>query len=164
MRFALQRVKAGLCCEFGVYKGGSLAFFCDITDRTFHGFDSFRGLSEDWLDFKAGHLDLGGRPEKFPFPPDRVVIHEGLFEETIPKFLGEYVGPIVFAHIDCDLYSSTVTVLRHIKPRLQKKSILVFDEYVTGVDDERKALLESGISFQYLSRHCKGGSVAVRVA
>jgi hypothetical protein len=36
---------------------------------------------------------------------------------------------LALAHIDCDIYSSTVTVLDCIAPALQPGSVLVFDEF-----------------------------------
>jgi hypothetical protein len=162
--FTLAHVKVkGLYCEFGVYKGGSLDFFCQVARPKihFHGFDSFRGLDEDWLDFKAGHLDLGSRPESFPFPAERVTIHEGMFAESIPIFLAKYPERAAFLHFDCDLYSSTKTVLDLLHERIVPGTVLVFDEYETGADDERKAFLETGFRFHYLSRHRPGGSVSL---
>ena len=53
----------------------------------------------------------------------------GWFDETLPGFLGQHEGPVDFLHVDCDLYSSTVTVLEHVGPRLRPGSVVVFDEY-----------------------------------
>jgi hypothetical protein len=32
-------------------------------------------------------------------------------------------------HIDCDLYSSTKTILRHVGPHIKPDVVVVFDEY-----------------------------------
>jgi hypothetical protein len=158
--FTLSHVKVkGFYAEFGVYKGGSLDYFCQATRAKiiFHGFDSFRGLHEDWLDFKVGHLDLGGRPKDFPFPPERVLLHDGFFADTIPKFLNVYPERAAFVHVDCDLYSSTRTVLELCKARLLPGTVIVFDEYNAGED---RAFIESGLRHREISRHVPGESVA----
>lgn len=161
--YAMACVKAGgLYCEFGVHMGGSLAYLLTRTSETFHGFDSFRGLQERWLDFKVGHLDMGGKPSPH-MPLDRLVLHIGMFEDTLPAFNAAYPGPISFMHVDCDLYSSTVSIFKHLRERLRKGTVIVFDEYITGTDDERKAFLETGLPFRYLGRHIDGGSVAVQL-
>ena len=52
--------------------------------------------------------------------PRRVRLHRGLFEDTLPRFLADATGgggggaplpPLALANVDCDLYSSTATVL-----------------------------------------------------
>lgn len=161
----------GIYCEFGVYKGGTLDHFTQVLPNiTFHGFDSFRGLQEDWGGYKAGHLDLGGRPQTLQFGTDRkVVLHDGFFEDTIPAFTKSYSGPISFMHVDCDLYSSTVTIFKHLKERIVPGTVIMFDEFVTGIPegDERKAFLEfleeTKLGFNYVSRHSAGGSVSVKM-
>ena len=39
------------------------------------------------------------------------------------------VGPVAFLHVDCDVYSSTVDVLRGLAERFQPGTVIVFDEY-----------------------------------
>ena len=47
-------MKNDLYLEFGVYKGASIYKYSKILEKfdnsiTIHGFDSFEGLSHDWL-------------------------------------------------------------------------------------------------------------------
>jgi hypothetical protein len=53
---------------------------------------------------------------------------------------------IALAYIDCDLYSSTKTVLEFLKPRMKHGMIIAFDDYfcysVSNISGERKAMLE----------------------
>ena len=53
---------------------------------------------------------------------------------------------IALAYVDCDLYSSTVTVLEFLEPRLKHGMIVAFDDYFcwspTDVSGERAALHE----------------------
>lgn len=163
IKFALKHIThAGLYCEFGVYRGGLMNYFLEWTGQNFHGFDSFIGLPEDWLNFKAGHLAIE-QAEIPTFPPGRVTLHKGWFADTLPVFVANYREPVAFMHVDCDLYSSTKTIFEHLRAQIIPGTVIVFDEYITGIDDERKAFLESGLRFEYLSRHYKGGSVAVQI-
>ena len=63
-----------------------------------------------------------------------------------------------FANIDCDIYSSTRTVLEALAPRLGPGSILVFDEYFAYPgwrDHEYRAFQEFAaarrLAFSYLA-------------
>jgi hypothetical protein len=146
-----QCIDGGLYCEFGVASGGSLAWLVANSNKVWHGFDSFTGLPEAWNGLPKGHFAFNGVPVI-----DRAIIHRGMFAETLPAFVQEHrEDKIAFAHIDCDLYSSTKTVLENLKPLFVEGSLLLFDEYF-GYDGwrehEHKALLESGIPFEYVGR------------
>ena len=54
---------------------------------------------------------------------------EGWFDKTLPEFLAREPGPIGFLHVDCDIYSSTKTVLDLCAPRLAPGAVIVFDEF-----------------------------------
>jgi hypothetical protein len=54
------------------------------------------------------------------------MIVPGWFEDTVPHFPFPRLGLV---HIDCDLYSSTVTALEGVSPYVAPDTILVFDEY-----------------------------------
>jgi Macrocin-O-methyltransferase (TylF) len=119
----------GLFCEFGVYRGGSLRRIANQrSDITFHGFDTFTGFPEDggrdgW---RKGQGDEGGR---LPEVPSNVVLWKGLFCYTILEFVHANPGAISFLHIDCDLYTSTKTVLNLLNERIVPGTILNFDEF-----------------------------------
>jgi hypothetical protein len=120
---------AGLTLEFGVFKGASLRFLAGLTPDVVHGFDSFRGLPEDWTHFqKMGRFDLGGEVPVFREPNIRV--HPGWFSDTLPPFLAREQAPVRFLHLDCDLYSSTREVLGLLAPRLVSGTVIVFDDYL----------------------------------
>jgi len=129
LTYAIGRAPSGLALEFGVFKGTTINHLArQGKDRHFYGFDSFRGLPEEW----AGHrhsksnFDRKGRkPKVLP----NVTLVEGWFEDTLPAFVARLREPIAFAHLDCDIYSSTKTVLTTITPRLASNAILVFDEF-----------------------------------
>jgi len=66
---------------------------------------------------------------KLPHVPLNVVLHKGLFKDTLPGWRTQVTGPVAFVHIDCDVYLSTVDVLTGIAERLQPGTVIVFDEY-----------------------------------
>ena len=133
--------------EFGVFEGASINFIArklrsmDPGALVF-GFDSFRGLPEAWrsnsdvpggLTFASGSFAL----EKEPEVEGNVRLVRGWFNETLPAFLaGLAAGSgnrdpwVQLLHVDCDLYSSALEVLRALAPFFRPRSIIIFDELV----------------------------------
>jgi hypothetical protein len=160
----------GLFLEFGVYKGDSLNLLADLkSDVTWHGFDSFVGLPEDWsLGAKAGAFDV-----KHKLPPVRsnVRLVSGFFDKTLETFLAQNPGKkVAFLHVDCDLYSSTKTVLFALRDRLVPGSIILFDElinYPGWQDQEYRAFMEyvaeQNVSFEYIGYVRTSCRVAVKL-
>ncbi len=72
----------------------------------------------------------------------------GFYEQSLVA-LGSSGGPqdICLAYIDCDMYSSTKTVLTFLTPRLKHGMIIAFDDYycwsATQASGERLAMLET---------------------
>ncbi|MGH9227175.1 MAG: TylF/MycF/NovP-related O-methyltransferase [Acidimicrobiales bacterium] len=84
----------------------------------------------------------------FGVPRDAYTAVEGYYQDTLPP-LGADGEPrdIAIAYVDCNLYSSTVTVLEFLAPRLKPGMIVGFDDYYlynrdSGVSGEREALSE----------------------
>jgi hypothetical protein len=128
--FALSAVQIeGHYLEFGVFTGGTIRFIAPrIGGRVIHGFDSFEGLPEAWSGFSLGRraFDVGGR---LPRVPANVRLHRGWFDDTLPQWVTANPGPVAFIHIDCDLYSSTQTILTLLADRCVAGTIILFDEY-----------------------------------
>ena len=108
--------------------------------------------------------------------PPNVHCHVGLFDETLPAFLRELPPtiPASFVHVDCDLYSSTKTVLDNLAPHVVPgtiiDSIIVFDEYVMQANwrtSEYKAFVEAAEdhswSFEYLAISLYSSQAVVRI-
>jgi hypothetical protein len=119
----------GLIMEFGVFRGESLRFIAKRVRQEVHGFDSFEGLPEDWTYFqKQGRFSLDGAiPE---FAERNICVYKGWFEQTLPGFLAAHDGAARLLHIDCDIYSSTRTILELVAPRIVPGTVIVFDEYL----------------------------------
>ncbi len=119
----------GLFIEFGVFQGESINFCAELLkDKTFYGFDSFEGLPETWGGKEAkGHFSLQGN---LPKVKKNVELIKGWFNESLPVFLMDEERDVAFLHIDCDLYSSTKTVLDLLASKIKPGTVIVFDEYI----------------------------------
>lgn len=135
----------GLMMECGVFRGRSInAMAQRFPRRTLFGFDSFEGLSEDWVgvDLGAGAFDLGG---ELPPVEENVVLTKGWVDDTLPVFLAAQPGPIAYLHVDTDTYSPAKTILSLTKDRFRPGTVVLFDEligYPFWETGEYKALTE----------------------
>ena len=114
--------------EFGVATGSTLNLIDKaIAPHRVHGFDSFRGLPEDWVgwELEAGAFDASGA---MPRVEENAKLVVGMIEDTLPGFLERTTAPIGLLHIDTDLYSSCKSILRLTKPRMTAGTMIVFDE------------------------------------
>ncbi len=127
--------------------------------RHMWAFDSFLGLppATDDRDLHPGWAEGGtgqGGVDQFHLaceahgiPRDSYTAVAGYYEDSLPP-LGPDQPPtdIAVAYVDCNLYSSTVSVLRFLAPRLKHGMILAFDDYHCWSTDrlsaERSAMLE----------------------
>jgi Macrocin-O-methyltransferase (TylF) len=163
----------GLVMEFGVWQGGTVNFIAQQVskDKEIHGFDSFEGLPEFWVEIThVGRYDKGAFDMKGQLPAvaKNVNLHPGWFNESLPKFLEKHDEHVSFIHIDCDLYSSTKTVFDLLSERIKSGTIIVFDEYFnypTWEKHEFKAFQEfvtkNNINYQYIGYNRVGREVAV---
>jgi hypothetical protein len=156
----------GLYLEFGVGRGKSIRWIGRHADRAVYGFDSFEGIPEYWNGNPIGAF----AQKKLPKVPDNVQFEIGLFDRTLPAFLDKHADPVAFLHVDCDLYSSTVTILDALGPRLQPGAVILFDEYYNfprWQQHEYKAFQEfvrtSGLKYEYIAYSVTGQQVAAKV-
>jgi len=171
LRYSLGQAKPeGSILEFGVYKGDSIRAIADWSRRPVHGFDSFEGLPEDWV----GTGELQGRFNargRLPKVPANVTLHAGWFDDTLPPFLAGNPDPVAFVNIDCDLYSSTKTILEALSERIRPGTIISFDDeyfnYHGWQRHEFKAFQEfvqaKGVRYEYLGFTATGGTIALRI-
>lgn len=158
----------GLVLEFGVRHGNSIRQLAELANQLIHGFDSFEGIPEDWHDEGKGSYSTKG---VIPKVPDNVTLHQGWFDQTLPQFLAEHTEPVRLINIDCDIYSSTKTVLDLLAPRIQSGTVIIFDEYIGNQhwrEDEFKAFQEAvkayGWQYEYLSFSFFTKQVVVRIS
>ena len=85
-------------------------------------------------------------------------------------FLEKHPGPVRFANIDCDLYSSTRDIFALLADRIVPGTVLVFDEYLFNdgwQKDEYKAFQElveqHGLGYEYLGFSLFEGQAAVKI-
>ncbi len=140
----------GLILEFGVRHGTSIRQLASLTSKPIYGFDSFEGLPEDWHQESKEIYSTRG---KIPKVPAHVTLIPGWFEETLPLFLEKHKEEdVALINIDCDIYSSTKTVLDLLSNRIKKGTIIIFDEYIGNLhweEDEHKAFMESVTQYRW---------------
>lgn len=168
--WSLESVQSsGLYAEFGVYMGKTLNFIARRVPpgTVVYGFDSFKGLPAPWTaDTPAGTFETKKKPKVGP----NVRLVDGLFEDSLPRFLKEHRDPYAFIHIDSDVYSSARTVLTQLSARLRPGAVIVFDEFFNYPGWERhefRAFSEltsaQHLEFEYLG-YCKFGTqLSVRI-
>lgn len=147
----------GLVVEFGVFSGDSI----EIIERTFkttvHGFDSWLGLPESDQYFKKGEFSRNGQP--INLNNKNIILYDGWFADTLPKWKDQYKDVIKFANIDCDVYSSTNDILTILQDKFVSGTVIHFDElrgYVGWEEREHKAfqqfIARTGLDYRYLAR------------
>jgi len=160
----------GTVLEFGVATGRTLNQFAYwLPNKPVHGFDGFEGLPEDWTSrMRKGFFARSNLPRV----RKNCQLWVGWFDQTLPGFIEkvQLARPIALLHVDCDLYSSTVTVLNNLKHSIVSGTVIVFDEYINYPGwqlDEFKAWQEHckmyGIKYEYIGRVSRHQKVAIRV-
>lgn len=136
----------GHFAEFGSWRGATLMYMAKVMGileprhtRQFHCFESFEGLpaaSPTSTDPAAGVGAYKGNLEQLQDfirlyeLEQKVVIHKGRIEDTLPVALASDTG-LMFSLIlfDADLYEPAVAVLNQCHERLVPGGAFVFDEW-----------------------------------
>jgi hypothetical protein len=156
--------------EFGLYRGYSFwsaqqsANLLGLDQVRFFGFDSFKGLpklegidvgSKEFSerDFAASLEEVKWYLEKYGVDWKRSFLIEGYYDDSLDDGLkSEFeMKPVMVALIDCDLYSSTVSVLDFLADLLQDGSILLFDDWNCFEKSDEKG--ERRAFREFLDRH-----------
>ncbi len=136
--------------EFGVYQGTTFAHAYKMIapyfeDMKFVAFDSFEGLPKpDGVDAVNGYTS-NFHEQEFSCSEEvflenmriagvdlaRVLTVKGWFDETLlPADTSKHgLVKVAAAWIDCDLYKSTVPVLKFLTSRLSTGSVIAFDDW-----------------------------------
>ena len=133
--------------EFGVWMGDSFRYLVPHFSVGL-GFDSFKGLPEDWgVVPKGTYSSLGIVPN---IANSNFIVGE--FAETLPSYFLEKRPKAGLINFDADLYSSTICALRNARNVIDPRTVLVFDEFLVNNDwekDELKALEEFCAEFGF---------------
>jgi len=114
--------------EFGCYKGDTSKLMSFLSNKTLYVFDSFDGLPQS-VENVPGEMKMPinefadnfvGSGIRMPY------IRQGWFKDLKPEHLPEKIS---FAHLDGDLYDSTLDSLKLIYDRLVPDAIILIDDY-----------------------------------
>ena len=163
-------VSNGWILEFGVATGRTLNQFAHwLPNKFVFGFDGFEGLPEDWTSrMRKGFFARS----QLPKVRSNCQLVVGWFDQTLPEFKANRIkkAPIALLHVDCDLYSSTVTILNNLKDNIVPGTVIIFDEYMNypgWQQDEFRAWQEHvrafGRKYEYIGRVSRHQKVAIRV-
>ena len=167
-QLATQAAKVkGAVVEFGVRHANSTRQLAALAQQEVHGFDSFEGIPEDWHGEGKGSYSTRG---VIPKVPSNIHLHAGWFDASLPAFLASNTQQARLINIDCDIYSSTKTVLDLLAPRIVAGTVIVFDEYIGNQhwrEDEFKAFQQAvktyGWQYEYLAFSFFTKQVVVRI-
>jgi O-methyltransferase len=147
--------------EFGLYTGCTFWHAHRVAKRGtyFWGFDSFAGLPEpkgvdaETKEFKLGdyacsRAQVVANLKAAGVGSAKTKLIEGFYDQSLRFELihnnGMESAAVVL--IDCDLYASTILVLRFMTPLLQAGTVLLFDDYncfgASNEKGERRAFAE----------------------
>jgi hypothetical protein len=128
--------------EFGVSKGYLSNFVLGklrVNILSWHGFDTFEGLSDGWRDLPKGAYTNGGEVPASKF--QQVVFVKGRVEETLKNFqLQRKDSDKVLVLFDLDLYEPSLFSYLAIRSSLLPGDLLYFDQAFDH--GERKIILD----------------------
>jgi hypothetical protein len=176
LKFAVESAlpKQGFFLEFGVCSGRTINFiaalnpFCKV-----HGFDSFEGIPENWKpNCPKGTFALHDNVKLMPLLSN-VDLLIGYFENTLPIFVQDNFtrsASISFIHMECDVYSSTKTVLKYLGPYIKSGTVIHFDEYFNydGWENHehlafQEFILQYRLQYEYIAYNKVHEQVTVRI-
>ena len=115
--------------EFGCFEGDTAKLLTAITNKKVWLYDSFQGLPANTESCTPGAMTAkqdrvleNFRQELLPLP----AIHAGWFSDVLP---GDLPAKIALAHLDGDLYSSTLQALCLVYDRMVKGGVIMVDDY-----------------------------------
>ena len=137
----------GALAEVGVFEGGSARMICETKGRTrLHLFDTFSGLPEASEIDTCAHRNQPNlyacsvesvRAYLGSFP--NVFFHQGLFPQSTDKVPADEI--FSFAHLDVDLYESTLRCLQYFYPRMNPGGVILSHDY-SILEGVRRAFAE----------------------
>lgn len=141
MRYIASNGIVGDFVECGCFLGGMAIFIARmrtelaLDNRKILLFDTFQGFADEYIDSQLGEEPCTHEPflESVQQNFMSTVGHTrnvefivGPVEETVP---GYEVGPLSLLRLDTDYYSSTMTELEHLYPKLSHGGAIIIDDY-----------------------------------
>lgn len=143
-----------LYLEFGVAQGESMRWWSKALKHpktTLHGFDSFEGLPEGGGPWQKGEFSTQGKAPLIDDP--RVKFFKGWFDQVLPTYTLP-AHDVLVINLDPDLYSSTIYVLRQLRPYIKPGTFVYFDD-MNVVEHQPRAFdefsTETGLRFRAVS-------------
>lgn len=136
--------------EFGVAKGMTFSYACNIMSPIFNNMkfialDSFEGLpkpknidningySSSFFEgqYACSEREFVNNLKEKHTNLEKVITIKGWFDQSLTDYTAKQysINKIAAAWIDCDLYESTIPVLRFLTPRLSVGSVILFDDW-----------------------------------
>ncbi len=142
---------SGTCLEFGVMYGNSyiwqvLQILNSYPKDKLLGFDSWQGLPKEtegvWAPdrhhegaFSTTKDVVIGRMEEYGvFIGDQFKLVDGFFSKSLTEELRAKIENLIFVNVDVDIHSSTMEVLRWIRPLLRVGTVIYFDDWLDPID------------------------------
>lgn len=141
----ISQAPPGIVCEVGVWKGGSLRYLAERhPDRQFFGFDTFEGMppvTDKDNHHRQGDFSNTSLPTVQAAFEDlnHVQLVKGLFPAS-DTTAGQLVA---LAHVDVDIYESTLNCFRHFAARMATGGRIYCDDaFVTTCQGATIALTQ----------------------
>lgn len=150
----LRRAPAGPVVEVGVFEGGSLAWLAQkFPQRSFIGYDTFEGMPDACQfdnfhrggDFMASYDQVRQTLIRF----ENVQIVKGKYPEA------DTILPdgIALAHVDVDIYQSTLRAFEHLRERMAPGGRVYCDDaFQPTCDGATLAVCEFAAKYQRVAR------------
>jgi len=124
--------------EFGCFQGHTARILsCILQNKKMYVYDSFRGSPTNDENMVAGLGETSFESFKDTFENENLplpIVHQGWFSDLGPEQLPEQ---ICFAHLDANLYISTIDPLKLIYDRVVPGGVIIIDDcpskYCPGV-------------------------------
>ena len=134
----------GIIIEAGVGSGVSLATLYKLNSiispkKKIEVFDSFKSFPQEYTDAKVTRPSEGVSLKQHTIDNLKIcdinttdiIFHEGFFSDTFKKFNPKSISLI---HLDVDLGKSYEECLKFFWKHLEKKGVIIFDEYDHEID------------------------------
>jgi len=127
--------RPGAFLEVGCYQGGSTKLICEMKgrDRQFYVCDTFEGLPESTEKDKGVHRKAQyacslESVRDYLSAYENVHFVKGFFPDSAIGVIPEDIQ-FAFAHLDVDLYESTIKSLEYVLPRLISGGVILSHDY-----------------------------------